>query len=67
MTYINCILRQNMILYHCAELPLQNLAKLGVILCSFSLWSLLSCYVQNDLNLLGLYYLLQDETPPFSH
>lgn len=56
-----------MILYHCAELPLQNLAKLGVILCSFSLWSLLSCYVQNDLNLLGLYYLLQDETPPFSH
>lgn len=56
-----------MFLYHCAELPLQNSAKFSIMLHSFLLWSLLSPYVQNNLNLLELYRLLQKETPPFSH
>lgn len=42
-------------------------AKFSFILCSLFLWSLLSPYLQNDLNLLELYHPLQKETPPFSH
>lgn len=60
-------LGQNMLLHRCAELPFQNSAKFSILLCSFFLWNLVSPYVQNDLNLLELYQLLEKETPPFSH
>lgn len=48
--------------------PIADLgAKFSFILFSLFLWSLLSPYLQNNLNLLELYHLLQKETPPFSH